>query len=209
MMYPNGSRVRFCQSTGTVLASAQRTNRRGHHYAPTFCWVDWDDPQSEPGGDTIDENMLEPEEEHLAPAVVEVLKLVETAAPRAYDSLGEALSAPGMVYAHWKGGIYRLLSYIPAGARMPDMLPIVNGGEAPVGVDLVIYEHLWPHAHQYYVRSATEFFDHEARQPQVALTREHRRFTPYEFGEIQPSRLIGERDRVEIMGRCGLEEKSR
>lgn len=122
---------------------------------------------------------------------------------RLFDTQGEALNAPGLVYAHWKGGIYRLLSYVPAGGRLPDVLPLNDAMEVPKEpADLVVYEHLWPHAHQYYVRTAAEFFDHEARQPASPMTLASRRFTPYEDGRPATVRLVGETDRYRTRARC-------
>lgn len=126
--------------------------------------------------------------------------------PRLFDTLGEAITAPGMVYAHWKGGVYRLLSYIPAGQPLPDTLPLRAVDQLPKEgepQDLVVYEHLWPHPHQYYVRTASEFFDHESREPASPLTMASRRFTPYEHGRPATVRLVGETDRYRTRARCG------
>lgn len=205
MMYPNKTRVRFGASTGTVLASAQRVNSKGHAYGPTFCWVEWDDREAPAGGDTIDETLLEPlEPDHAWGGTPEPLVLAQPL-PRLFDSIGDAINAPGLVYAHWKGGIYRLLTLVKAPAALPDTLPLKETWEGPRPAgDLVVYEHLWPHAHQYYVRSAAEFFDHEARSPQGMLTRENRRFTPYEGGSVAQARLRGEQDHGELLRRQGL-----
>jgi hypothetical protein len=52
-----------------------------------------------------------------------------------------ALSAPGKIYTHYKGGIYRVL-YQDVKHTKDDS---VNGR-------LVVYEHLWPNSHQIYAR---------------------------------------------------------
>jgi len=57
----------------------------------------------------------------------------------------EALSAEGEIYKHYKGGIYRLVKR--------GILHCENLERH------VLYEHLWPHAHQFWFRSETDFFD--------------------------------------------------
>lgn len=63
--------------------------------------------------------------------------------PSYYVTREEALAAEGDVRLHFKGGIYRKLG-IALNADQ-NLRP------------LAIYEHLWPHAHQYYVRDDEEF----------------------------------------------------
>lgn len=63
--------------------------------------------------------------------------------PVVFRSREEALAAPGDVRLHFKGGIYRKLG-------------IVLNADQKLR-PLAIYEHLWPHAHQYYVRDNEEF----------------------------------------------------
>lgn len=59
---------------------------------------------------------------------------------RLYDTRPEALQAPGTIYEHYKGGIYRLI----------DM-------DEEEGI--VTYEHLWPHSHEIYKRDVDDFVD--------------------------------------------------
>ena len=54
------------------------------------------------------------------------------------------LSATGLIYKHYKGGIYRLLF---AGVMNTD-----------TGVLGVVHEHIWPHAHSIRWRPQEEFF---------------------------------------------------
>ena len=55
-----------------------------------------------------------------------------------------ALSAPGEIYKHYKGGVYRLL------AR-----GVSHSETGEIGV---VYEHLWPHPHKYLYRPQEMFF---------------------------------------------------
>ncbi len=56
----------------------------------------------------------------------------------------EALTAPGEIYKHYKGGVYRL---VHRGVKHSET------GE--VGV---LYEHFWPHEHGYWFRPEELFF---------------------------------------------------
>lgn len=56
----------------------------------------------------------------------------------------DALSAPGEIYEHYKGGIYRL---VQRDVRHSETLE--TG---------VLYEHLWPHDHGFWFRPAELFF---------------------------------------------------
>lgn len=56
----------------------------------------------------------------------------------------EALSAPGEVYQHYKGGVYRLLQR--------------DVKHAETGELGVVYEHLWPHNHTLFFRPQDIFF---------------------------------------------------
>jgi len=58
----------------------------------------------------------------------------------------EALQAPGEIYEHFKGGIYRL---VQRGVR--DSESHEERG--------VIYEHLWPHQHDFWFRLEKSFFE--------------------------------------------------
>jgi len=57
----------------------------------------------------------------------------------------EALAAPGEVYEHYKGGIYRI--------HMRGVLDCEQHTERGV-----IYEHLWPHDHEFWYRHEKDFF---------------------------------------------------
>lgn len=61
-----------------------------------------------------------------------------------YGTKEQALAAPGEIYQHYKGGVYRL---IQKGVQHSERL------EAGV-----FYEHLWPHAHGYWYRPESVFF---------------------------------------------------
>lgn len=57
----------------------------------------------------------------------------------------EALQTKGIIYRHYKGGIYRFITI---------------GKETGVGADVVIYEHLWPHERGVWVRPYQEFYSY-------------------------------------------------
>lgn len=70
----------------------------------------------------------------------------------------EALAAPGPIYRHYKGGIYRL---VQRGVRHSET------GE--VGV---LYEHLWPHDHGFWFRPEALFFGNlENGEPRFKLVK--------------------------------------
>ena len=56
----------------------------------------------------------------------------------------EALAAPGEIYRHYKGGVYRLVS---RGVKHSETLEVG-----------VVYEHLWPHEHEFWYRPEEMFF---------------------------------------------------
>lgn len=56
----------------------------------------------------------------------------------------EALAAEGEIYKHYKGGVYRLVR------RGVLDCEILEPG--------VLYEHLWPHNHDFWYRSEKDFF---------------------------------------------------
>lgn len=56
----------------------------------------------------------------------------------------EALAAPGEIYQHYKGSVYRLVA---RGAQHSETLE--KG---------VVYEHLWPHDHGFWFRPESIFF---------------------------------------------------
>lgn len=189
MRYEKGARVQWTglldqACTGTVACSYQRASSAGHPCGPVWVMVVPDTARPERPPLTMDSTWLTPLHTPLC-------------ATRA-----EALCSEGLVYVHWKGGVYRLLTYVRRGEEIPDAVAIVPtwGDEGLPLQDLVVYEHLWPHAHQYYVRPASEFFDHEARTPQDAATRNLRRFTPYERGQLAFTRLSGDVDRAHARG---------
>lgn len=67
----------------------------------------------------------------------------------------QALSAPGDVRRHKKGGIYRVL--LVDTVRRP-WAATWAGNDNPIsGQPLVLYEHLWPHAPALYQRPQAEF----------------------------------------------------
>ncbi len=61
-----------------------------------------------------------------------------------YKTEAEALSAPGEIYKHYKGGVYRLVQR-----------GVVHCDTHEPGV---LYEHLWPHVHQFWYRPESDFF---------------------------------------------------
>lgn len=56
----------------------------------------------------------------------------------------EALAAPGEVYQHYKGGVYRLVQR-----------DVKHTETGEIGV---MYEHLWPHDHGFWFRPQEMFF---------------------------------------------------
>lgn len=67
-----------------------------------------------------------------------------------YADREEALEAPGAIYHHIKGGgIYRRMG---SGKYAGDKCAAELEGEY-----LSVYEHLWPHAHEFYIRPDSEF----------------------------------------------------
>lgn len=104
----------------------------------------------------------------------------------------QALSDTGLVYLHWKGGVYRAVGLaVPTPSSGTDDEALARNG-------LVIYEHLFPHARQFYVRPVDEFFDRGARDDQYAL--DERRFTPYSQGRPANTRLDPVEDLRHVMG---------
>lgn len=68
----------------------------------------------------------------------------------------EALAAPGEIYQHYKGGVYRL---VQRGIRHSETLE--TG---------VLYEHLWPHDHGFWFRPEDIFFGSlESGEPRFKL----------------------------------------
>lgn len=61
-----------------------------------------------------------------------------------FSSREEALAAPGEIYAHYKGGVYRLVER-----------DVTHSESLEKGV---LYEHLWPHAHGFWFRPTELFF---------------------------------------------------
>lgn len=61
-----------------------------------------------------------------------------------YPSREEALQAQGEIYQHYKGGIYRL---VQRGVLHCETLE-----------PHVLYEHLYPHAHRFWLRPENDFF---------------------------------------------------
>ena len=61
-----------------------------------------------------------------------------------YLSRAQAVAAPGEIYEHYKGGVYRVLH---RGVRHSER-------EGEVGV---VYEHLWPNPHHYWYRPEAIF----------------------------------------------------
>lgn len=56
----------------------------------------------------------------------------------------EALAAPGEIYQHYKGGVYRLVQR-----------DVRHSETSEIGV---LYEHLWPHDHGFWFRPQDLFF---------------------------------------------------
>lgn len=76
-----------------------------------------------------------------------------------YDTKEQALAAPGEIYLHYKGGVYRLLN---KDVRHSETLEMG-----------VLYEHLWPHAHGYWYRPDAIFFGTlENGEPRFKLVKE-------------------------------------
>jgi hypothetical protein len=61
-----------------------------------------------------------------------------------FASEAEALAAPGEIYKHYKGGVYRL---VQRGVKHSETLEVG-----------VLYEHLWPHDHGFWFRPEEIFF---------------------------------------------------
>lgn len=61
-----------------------------------------------------------------------------------YTTKEEAYAAPGEIYQHYKGGVYRVLQR-----------GVKNTETGELGV---LYEHLWPHEHTVYWRPEGIFF---------------------------------------------------
>lgn len=62
-----------------------------------------------------------------------------------YKNETEALAAPGDIYRHYKGGIYREFFLATVASDLKE------------GDEVVVYEHLYPNEHGFFVRSDTEF----------------------------------------------------
>ena len=75
-----------------------------------------------------------------------------------YDTKEKALAAPGEIYQHYKGGVYRL---VQRGVRHSETLE--TG---------VLYEHLWPHNHGFWFRPEGIFFGTlESGEPRFKLVK--------------------------------------
>ena len=68
----------------------------------------------------------------------------------------EALAAPGEIYQHYKGGVYRLIQR-----------DVKHSETLELGV---VYEHLWPHNHEFWYRPQELFFGkNEKGEPRFML----------------------------------------
>lgn len=65
----------------------------------------------------------------------------------------DALTAPGVILRHYKGGIYRERVV----AKLTD--------DAKAGEAIVVYEHLWPHEHTWFARPKHLFDEQVENQP--------------------------------------------
>lgn len=61
-----------------------------------------------------------------------------------FQTEAEALAAPGEIYRHYKGGVYRLVER-----------DVRHSETGEIGV---LYEHLWPHDHGFWFRPQELFF---------------------------------------------------
>jgi hypothetical protein len=61
-----------------------------------------------------------------------------------YRTKEEACAAPGEIYRHYKGGVYRLVQR-----------GVIHSETLEKGV---LYEHLWPHEHGFWYRPEELFF---------------------------------------------------
>lgn len=61
-----------------------------------------------------------------------------------YPTKEEAYAAPGEIYQHYKGGVYRLVQ--------------CDVKHTETGEMGVVYEHLWPHNHTFFFRPQEMFF---------------------------------------------------
>jgi hypothetical protein len=61
-----------------------------------------------------------------------------------HKTKNEALAAPGEIYQHYKGGVYRLVRR-----------DVQHTETGEIGV---LYEHLWPHEHGFWFRPQKMFF---------------------------------------------------
>lgn len=76
----------------------------------------------------------------------------------AYSSKQEALAAPGEIYQHYKGGVYRLVQR-----------DVRHSETGEIGV---LYEHLWPHDHGFWFRPQDIFFGTlENNEPRFKLVK--------------------------------------
>lgn len=76
-----------------------------------------------------------------------------------YTTREEALNAPGEVYEHYKGGIYRI--------HMRGVRDSEQHEERGV-----VYEHLWPHDHDFWFRLEKSFFANlDNGQPRFKLAK--------------------------------------
>ena len=79
-----------------------------------------------------------------------------TEAESLYATEADALQAQGEIYRHYKGGIYRIV-----------LRGVTHTQSDEVGI---VYEHLWPHAHQYWFRPESIFFSpQESGEPRFVL----------------------------------------
>lgn len=67
-----------------------------------------------------------------------------TAQKSLFESETAARAAPGEIYRHYKGGIYRLICR-----------DVKHSETGEIGV---VYEHLWPNEHGFWFRPAEMFF---------------------------------------------------
>jgi hypothetical protein len=85
-----------------------------------------------------------------------------------FKTRDEALAQAGDIRVHYKGGVYRKLDVIPAPGALSagDLVKVHAPGHeglatvtdpAGRGEPLALYEHLYPHAHAYYLRPDAMF----------------------------------------------------
>ena len=98
------------------------------------------------------------------------------ASPEAlYSNEAEALNAPGDIYKHYKGGVYRRHFTVTAATDTP----IQNGDE------LVLYEHIHPNEHGFFVRLPSEW-NEQVNKPELDFSGTRFEYVKTDYNISQP-----------------------